>query len=214
MKNLLVITGASCSGKTTVELKIREELGVRHLRTTTTRLPRTTDAKGYYQHVSKSTFQKHLKSGDFAEYNCYGSSMYGVLKSSLDDIISSNERNWSVVLDVNGANAISMYCKLHNLPIKLCCIVLGVPTQILMRRLFSRVLSEYKSDMLTQREAVDTLNFRNSEIVGFDHFQCYETLNKRNEDGIIKYAQISLLDNASAESIDNIIYIATKFFEE
>lgn len=214
MTKLLVITGASCSGKTHIENYIWNELDARHLQTTTTRKPRSSDPENYYRYVPTTKFQRELRANMFIEHNHYGHNMYGMSSQSLEDMLNSDMDRWSVVMDPNGANAIAEYAKLHELPVKLGCFILGVPTQVLMRRLLNRVLTDFKEDKMDLETAATTINSRNAEIVSFDHFRHYELLNERNENGIIHYDTISLLDNTYPDSVDNIIYLAGKFYEE
>lgn len=214
MAKLLVITGASCSGKTFVEKQIMNELDVCHLQTTTTRKPREVDDYQYYRYIDKELFHKELLENKYAEHNVYANNLYGISKETVDQIPLSRTNRWSVVLDFNGACNISRYCMIHKLPIELGCFVLAVPSQIAVNRLLNRVLDDYKNNKCDTETAVGTIKNRYAEIVGFDHFRCYELLNESNENGIINYNTINLLDNSFESSIENIVYLASKFFGE
>ena len=132
---LLVITGTTCSGKSHVEGIIRNKLGARHVKTSTTRKPRKGDAFDYYTHLTVASFLEGLSENKYVEHSNYAQHLYGISKDTLNDVVLSDHERWSVVLDESGAHSLGNYCLMNDIPIKLGCIVLAVPPQILHRRL-------------------------------------------------------------------------------
>ena len=95
-KILATLTGASCSGKTTV----LEELLKRHPETYarvwsyTTRKPRAgdiIDGSGEYKFISDEEFDDRLRNGEFIQFVFINGSRYGTTKRGLMDILDGEK---------------------------------------------------------------------------------------------------------------------------
>ena len=104
MKNLIIISAPSGTGKTTLCKDIRKkfpEINWSISYTTRLRRPNEIDGKDY-NFISRNTFDEHIKNKKLAEWeNVYGS-LYGTAKKTLNDAI--REKLFLLLeLDVKGA---------------------------------------------------------------------------------------------------------------
>ena len=99
---LLVISGPSGVGKTTIAKKLKEA-GIPRVMTSTTRAPRSGEVNGReYRFLTRQEFQDEIKRGSFLEYAEIGGNLYGTPKERIAQELAS----WSVVLvdiDTQGA---------------------------------------------------------------------------------------------------------------
>jgi len=102
---MIVLTGASASGKTVTALDLQKRHGLVKAITTTTREKRVGETDGVeYFFVSKEEFQKRLKDNKFVEHSLYNGNFYGCGVDQISD-------NKIVVLDPNGLHS---FLKLKN----------------------------------------------------------------------------------------------------
>ena len=96
---MLILCGASASGKTVTALNLQKRFGLVKAITTTTRAMREGEKDGVdYFFISKEEFEKRLKAGKFVESSLYNGNYYGCGKDQVDD-------NKVIVLDPNGLHA-------------------------------------------------------------------------------------------------------------
>lgn len=96
---MIVLTGASASGKTVTALDLQKRHGLVKAITTTTREKRVGETDGVeYFFVSKEEFLKRLKENKFVEHSLYNGNYYGCGVDQVSD-------NKIVVLDPNGLHA-------------------------------------------------------------------------------------------------------------
>lgn len=96
---MIVLAGASASGKTEVAKELARKYGITKVITTTTRDMRVGEVNGRdYFFVSKEQFEQMIQEGRFVEYTFYNNNLYGSTK----DQISSNK---CVVIDPAGLRA-------------------------------------------------------------------------------------------------------------
>ena len=93
---MIVLAGASASGKTEVAKELAKKYGITKVITTTTRNIRVGEQNGKdYFFVSKERFEEMIKEGRFVEHTLYNGNYYGSTK----DQIQSNR---CVVIDTSG----------------------------------------------------------------------------------------------------------------
>lgn len=98
-RGMIVLAGASASGKTEVAKELAKKYGITKVITTTTRDMRVGEVNGRdYFFVSKEQFERMIQEGRFVEYTFYNNNLYGSTK----DQISSNK---CVVIDPAGLRA-------------------------------------------------------------------------------------------------------------
>ena len=96
---MIVLAGASASGKTEVAKELAKKYGITKVITTTTRKMRKGEMNGRdYFFVSKEEFEKMIADGRFVEFTYYNDNLYG---STKDQIAPSK----CVVIDPAGLRA-------------------------------------------------------------------------------------------------------------
>ena len=96
---MIVLCGASASGKTVTALDLQKRHGLVKAITTTTREKRVGETDGVeYFFVTKEEFQKRLSENKFVEHSLYNENFYGCGIDQVSD-------NKIVVLDPNGLHA-------------------------------------------------------------------------------------------------------------
>ena len=96
---MIILTGASASGKTVTALDLQKRYGFKKAITTTTRKMRDGEADGVdYFFISEEEFKKRLKENKFVEYSIYNNNYYGCGVDQVSD-------NKVVVLDPNGLHS-------------------------------------------------------------------------------------------------------------
>jgi len=103
---LLVLSGPSGVGKTTIAKRIRETPGVVRVMTTTTRKPREGEVNGReYRFLTRPEFEAAIARGEFLEYAEIVGNLYGTPKAEIEKQLSSG----SLVLvdiDTQGAGSV------------------------------------------------------------------------------------------------------------
>lgn len=101
MFNMIVLSGASASGKTEVAKVLASKYGIVKVITTTTRQIRIHETDGVdYFFVSNEKFLQMIKEDKFVEYTEYNGNFYGSTKDQIQD-------NKCVVIDPIGLKAYS-----------------------------------------------------------------------------------------------------------
>ena len=96
---MIVIAGASASGKTEVAKLLAKKYGIRKIITTTTRPMRVGEVdKRDYFFITKEEFERKVVHGDFVEYTLYNGNLYGSTKDQI-------AKNRCVVIDPAGLRA-------------------------------------------------------------------------------------------------------------
>jgi len=108
---IIVLLGASGSGKSTIENELATHHGFEKIISYTTRQPRKGEVNGRdYYFTNNDTFNEMLKDGLFAEYDEYSKGrLYGTLKS---DYVDGNK---VVVLTPNGLRQLKHNCLNDNI---------------------------------------------------------------------------------------------------
>ena len=102
---MILLVGASASGKTVTALDLQKRYGLVKAVTTTTREKRTGETDGIeYFFITKEEFERRLGQGKFVEHSLYNNNYYGCGVDQVDD-------NKIVVLDPNGLHS---FLKLNN----------------------------------------------------------------------------------------------------
>ncbi|NTW89497.1 MAG: hypothetical protein HGB37_01110 [Candidatus Moranbacteria bacterium] len=86
---LTAITGASGAGKTTLENALRSIYGGRTLVSTTTRLPRSTDRDGEYEHITRLEFIQLARRREFLTWMRFVGCYYGIRLASFREVLTN-----------------------------------------------------------------------------------------------------------------------------
>ena len=175
---MIVLAGASASGKTEVAKELAKKYGVTKVITTTTRPMRVGEVNGRdYFFVSKEQFEFMIQEGRFVEYTFYNNNLYGSTK----DQISSNK---CVVIDPAGLRA---YIGLNDPGI--VTFFLDTTEETRFKRMLQR---GDKEDLAKNRIEHDRLAFRPENIADVDFHIDSENFNVEKVADMVyeKYLQI------------------------
>lgn len=160
---LVIVSGCSGVGKNTIinELLKRDE-NVVFLKTCTTRKKRYqehgSEEKSPYIFISKEEFDKKIENEEFIEYEEIHKNFYGMLKKSVDEIITS-DKVFIKDLGVLGQINLSRYLKGKA---EVVSIFLQAPKKVLIERLKNR--GESDIDLRLSR-----MEFEMSYISNYDY---------------------------------------------
>ncbi len=124
---MIVLVGASASGKTEVAKMLERYYDIKKIITTTTRNKRINEVDGKdYFFISKEEFEKLIKENAFVEYTIYNGNYYGSKKDQI-------QINRCVVVDPNGLES---YKKIANKNI--CSFALNASEEVRFNRMIVR----------------------------------------------------------------------------
>jgi len=174
---MILLVGASASGKTEIAKYLRRQYGIVKAITHTSRSPRVGEKDGIdYFFVSKDKFLSLIKDGCFVEHTLYNGNYYGCSKSQIAD-------DKCVIVDPNG---LKNFLVLHNH--RLISFYLEAPETVREERMIGR---GDKAELIIQRLALDRIAFADGNIEKTDFL--IETGNKPIEkigdDIYLKYVQ-------------------------
>ena len=147
---MIILTGASASGKTVTALALEKKFGLKKAITSTTREMREGERNGVdYFFYSKEEFERLLKEGKFVESTLYNSNYYGC---GIDQVSDDKV----IVLDPNGLKSFN---KLNNKRIVSFLLIADEPTR--EKRM---TLRGDKKENITKRLTNDKVDFDESKI--------------------------------------------------
>lgn len=159
---VVVLTGPTCAGKTTLAKRLEELAGFKRILTYTTRLPREGEVDGVdYHFISNEEFAESVENNEFLEYTEYNANFGHVSYGSKIDKECFREGRYVIVLNPHGARALrELY------PDEVYCIIyLEVPEYTCYQRAMQRgdeaeeVLRRLKEDEIHQ-----FISFREDKI--------------------------------------------------
>lgn len=147
---MIILCGASASGKTVTALELQKKYGLSKAITTTTREKRVGETNGVeYFFISKEEFQKRLSENKFVESSLYNGNYYGC---GIDQVADDKV----VVLDPNGLHS---FMKLKNRNIVTFLLIADENTR--RQRMVSR---GDKEENISQRISNDIVDFSKEKI--------------------------------------------------
>lgn len=158
---LIIISGCSGVGKNTVISQlIKRNPNLKFLKTCTSRNPRVGEdvVNGNYIYLTKEEFDKKVKNDEFFEYEEIHTNFYGVLKSSLEDVIKDE---YDYIKDIGVLGQINLVRELSD-KVKVLSIFLTAPRDVLIERLKGR--GEADIDLRLSR-----MEFELSYIKNYDY---------------------------------------------
>ena len=147
---MIILCGASASGKTVTALELQKKYGLSKAITTTTREKRVGETNGVeYFFISKEEFKKRLSENKFVESSLYNGNYYGC---GIDQVADDKV----VVLDPNGLHS---FMKLKNRNIVTFLLIADENTR--RQRMVSR---GDKEENISQRISNDVVDFSEEKI--------------------------------------------------
>jgi guanylate kinase len=105
---IVVLTGPSCAGKTTLESALKER-GFAAARSTTTRPPRTGEVDGeHYHFVSIEDFMQAVSAGKFVEHVKFNNQRYGITSEEIQRVAATG-KPIVIVAEPHGRDQIIRY---------------------------------------------------------------------------------------------------------
>ena len=149
---LVIISGASGSGKDTIKRKLMEsDSKYAHIPSYTTRKKRAGEIDGIdYNFVTKEEFRRLISEDALYEHNIYNENFYGTPKKLFKEAIEKGKIILSDV-DVNGKENL---IRLLGNDMKIVTIFLKVPKEVLSKRLLER----------GERPSIEDINKRLSRL--------------------------------------------------
>ena len=150
---MLILVGASASGKTEVLNYLTINYGLKKMVTYTTRKPRVNEIDGVsYNFVTIDEFKRLMDNNEFLETVCYNGNYYGTRKSDMAD-------DKVVILEPNGLK--SFTTEMKN---KVTSIYLNVSEKTRIERMSKR--GDYETE-IKRRIVNDRIAFANVENVDY-----------------------------------------------
>lgn len=135
---LILISGCSGSGKNTIIQELLKRYNnIKFLKSCTTRKKRPNENKDAYIYISKEEFDQKLKNDEIMEHEEIHQNFYGLLKSSINEVIEFDKKDQHYVKDVGVLGQINLVRALKN-KVNVLSIYLKVPRKELIRRLTLR----------------------------------------------------------------------------
>ncbi len=111
---MIILIGASASGKTTIAKHLTSNFNFKKFVTTTTRTPRDGEINSIdYNFVNLNTFNDMIKNNEFIEYTFYNGNYYGTEKKSISDnsVLIVEFDGLKAFKTLNNPNIISYFLK-------------------------------------------------------------------------------------------------------
>lgn len=173
---MIILCGASASGKTVTALELQRKYGLTKAITTTTREKRVGETNGVeYFFISKDEFQKRIKENKFVEFSIYNDNYYGC---GIDQVADDKV----VVLDPNGLHS---FKKLKNKNIVTFLLVAdeairrermttrGDKVENIAQRIKNDVV-DFSEERIGQVDFVIKTNNKSIEETADNIFECYK----------------------------------------
>ncbi len=155
---ILIVSGPSGTGKTTICTRVREEMPeLKFSVSCTTRAPRAGEQHGKdYYFLSREEFRSKIDNGEFIEYAEVFSNYYGTLKSEVIDRVKLGEDVF-LDIDIQGAMQIRQCSKQDSLLGTCCEFIFIAPPSLeeLEKRLRTRASDS--EEQIMQRLSKSTL---------------------------------------------------------
>ena len=133
---LILISGSSGAGKNTIiDHLMQRNDNIRLLQSCTTRKRRKNEKENAYIYLSKEEFDEKLKNGEIFENEEIHQNFYGILNSSLQEVLKEASKNIHYIKDVGVLGQINLSRELKKKKIPVLTIFIQVPRAQLIERL-------------------------------------------------------------------------------
>lgn len=144
---IVILTGPSCAGKSTLEAALTKEPGFRKIISHTTRAPRPGEVDGReYYFVSREEFDRMHAACRFVEVVEFNGNKYGAARQQFIDAIASG-RSVVVVVEPNGRDEILQFADEMDLPA--LPVFITNPADVIAERFMRRVFEVFATNIVT-----------------------------------------------------------------
>lgn len=152
---VIVITGATGSGKTTLGNCLYESVPyTRNSVSTTTRTKGKGEIEGFdYFFVDRPEFERMVADGEMVEHVEYDGNLYGTSKAALTSAGSAPDTVAVVVCEINGAKMLGPFLRSQGIPC--ICVYMHCRQVELVRRITERGRTEIAGDSLSHARLTD-----------------------------------------------------------
>ena len=103
---LLVVSGPSGSGKSSIVRELIERLGIEFSVSATTRLPRPGERHGvHYNFISRRDFEKMIEADELLEWAIYNNRYYGTPEAPIEETLD-DQRDILLEIEIQGARQV------------------------------------------------------------------------------------------------------------
>lgn len=143
---IVIITGPTCSGKSSLVAELKNR-GFLQIVTTTTRPQRPTDKPSDYNFINEDEFMYEMEKNRLLESNQHGDYLYGV---GLQEVVKAVDcgGDWVITLDPSGQRKLKRYLEANKAP--MLSVFLQADAKVRLHRLVQR---EGKHDAVMDRLA-------------------------------------------------------------
>lgn len=154
MPSIVVITGPTCAGKSTLE-KMLVKRGFEKIVSVTTRTPRPSETNGVdYRFESMAQFEFVRDNGHFAETVSFAGNFYGAMKQDFLDFYASG-KSVVFVADPQGRDEIIQFANEHDIPV--LPVFVTNPGNVIAQRFIERYTSEFTLSMSSSEKLQKTM---------------------------------------------------------
>jgi guanylate kinase len=147
---IVVLTGPTCAGKSTLEKKLQDR-GFARLTSVTTRQPRVEEINGvHYKFVDKPTFDYMSANDDLIERIEYEGNFYGIEATEVSNAASQG-KPVVVVVEPNGRDQIVKFAQKHDWNV--VTVFVDNPFSVIAKRFVER----YTSDIVMAGRNIDSV---------------------------------------------------------
>lgn len=111
-KKLIIISGGSGSGKSTVERILAQDPNIVRIISTTTRSQRAGEEneKDYY-FITKELFEQELNKGKFIQHIIYDGNYYGIHGKVIELILEKQNKHAVVIVNIKSIIVLKKFCQ-------------------------------------------------------------------------------------------------------
>jgi len=140
MKTILTLTGPSCSGKSTLEARLKQA-GFENVISTTTRPMRKGEVDGQsYYFVSPEAFKKNAAEGAYIEQVEFNGNLYGVSACEVERVFAKS-KPVVVVVEPEGLRQVREYGLQKG--IRIVSVFVNNPYSVIAKRFLERMIQDF-----------------------------------------------------------------------
>lgn len=173
---MIVLAGASASGKTEVAKVLAKKYGITKIVTTTTREKRTGEVNGVdYFFVSKEQFERMIIEDKFVEYTLYNGQLYGSTKDQIsnDKCVVIDPAGLRSYINLNNKDIVTFYLEADEVTRHNRMVFRGDSPEKIESRIANDRIAFKKENIAKVDYVIDSSNNKTIEQVAEDIYQHY-----------------------------------------